>query len=196
MSRKKRSKQRLAVGPKMRAVAGQQARSLPGSLTDFRSEKAALFEELAQSLARSGAPAEDEQRTSIQLVEPVDGDQTGNQTVELTRLLADVATGLWRLRLKMLPEGSKQPSEENRRSYKQLESILDVLAQAGVQIRDHTGEAVPRGGIYTLRALAYEPTAGLAREQVIETLKPTIAFKDRVIQTGEVVVGTPLLAGE
>ena len=193
MSRKKRSNKRVLVGPKMRAVAGRQTGSLQGGLTDFRSsEKAAVIEELAQSLARSAAPAEGEEVRSIEVAEPVGG----NQTVELTKLLADVATGLWRLRLKMLPDGARQPSEENRRSYKQLESILDVLAQAGVQIRDHTGEAVPRGGIYTLRALAYEPTAGLAREQVIETLKPTIAFKDRVIQTGEVIVGTPVAAGD
>lgn len=192
MSRKKRSKQRVLVGPKMRAIADLQPGSLPGGLTDLRSEKAALFEELAQSLARSTAPAEEGKTKSVEGSET----DSSNQAGELTRLLADVATGLWRLRLKMLPDGSRQPSEENRRSYRQLESILDVLTQAGVQIRDHTGEAVPRGGIYTLKALAYEPTAGLSREQVIETLKPTIAFKDRVIQTGEVIIGTPVIAGD
>jgi hypothetical protein len=193
MSRKKRSKQRVPVGPKMRAVAGQQP-GLPAgrSAGSSFSEKAALFEELAQSLARATA-SEAEPETKA-------GDQnesaSDNQTAELTSLLAEVATGLWRLRQKMLPDGGGQPSEENRRSYRQLESVLDMLAQGGVKIRDHTGEAVPRGGIYTLKALAYEPTAGLARDQVIETLKPTIAFKDRVIQTGEVVVGTPIVGGD
>lgn len=193
MSRKKRSKQRLIVGPNMRAVAGQQGGSLQGGLTAFRSsEKVALFEELAQSLARRVAGPEDEEKGSVEVDELVGG----NQTVELINLLADVATGLWRLRSKMLPSGARQPSDENRRSYKQLESILDVLVEAGIQIRDHTGEVVPRGGIYSLRALAYEPTVGLTREQVIETIKPTIAFKDRVIQIGEVIIGTPVIASD
>jgi len=175
----------------MRAVAGQQTGPLKvGLAAGLRSsEKAALFEELAQTLSRTSVSAEEAESRSSAVDEPV----AGNQTAELIQLLADVATGLWRLRSKMLTPGTKQPAEEHRRSYKQLESILDLLMQAGVQIRDHTGEAVPRGGIYTLKALAYEPTAGLAREQVIETLKPTIAFKDQVVQTGEVIIGTPLL---
>src|ERR1700730_8801909 len=113
MSRKKRSNKRVLVGPKMRAVAGRQTGSLQGGLTDFRSsEKAAVIEELAQSLARSAAPAEGEEVRSIEVAEPVGG----NQTVELTKLLADVATGLWRLRLKMVAGGARAPSEEDPRS--------------------------------------------------------------------------------
>jgi hypothetical protein len=190
MSRKKRSKQRVVVGPKMRAVAGQQPGILRAELTTgFRSSD--LFVELAQTLARSQSATETAEPESSLANEPA---AAGNETAELILLLADVATGLWRLRSKMLTPGAKQPAEDNRRSFKQLESILDSLMQAGLQIRDHTGEAVPRGGIYTLKALAYEPTTGLAREQVIETLKPTITFKDRVIQTGEVIIGTPVIA--
>ena len=171
-------------------VAGARETGLTrdGIATGLRySEKAALFEELAQSLAgktTSDSPPDANARSEG---EPA----SGNLADELIKLLADVGTGLWRLRSKMLPTGSKHPSEENRRPYKQLEAILDILAAGGVQIRDHTGEAVPRGGAYSLNVLAYEPTAGLAREQVIETIKPTIYLKDRIIQMGEVIVGTP-----
>jgi len=187
MSRKKRSHKRIVVGPKMRSVAAPQSTPAAGGLAEVRAkDKAALFEELARSLKDGDESAAVEASSTISSAEAPDS------SAEIVALLADVATGLWRLRAKMLPDGSRQPSEENRRSYRQLETIMDVMMQAGVQIRDHTGEAVPRGGIYTLKALAYEPTVGLLRDQVIETLKPTIAFKDRVIQTGEVIIGTPI----
>jgi hypothetical protein len=190
MSRKKRSHKRIVVGPKMRSVATPQP-TPPAGLAEVRAkDKAALFEELARSLKDADESAAVETSSTISTAEVSGPDSSA----EIVALLADVATGLWRLRAKMLPDGSRQPSEENRRSYRQLETIMDVMMQAGVQIRDHTGEAVPRGGIYTLKALAYEPTAGLLRDQVIETLKPTIAFKDRVIQTGEVIIGTPITA--
>ena len=186
MSRKKRSKQRVIVGPHMRAAAAQQT-ELPIGLRS--TDKAGLFEELAHTLAlttRSAKGLESESSAQEQPVVPLD------QTAELIQLLADVATGLWRLRSKMLaPRTQSLLEEHHRRSYKQLESIFDIVKEAGVQIRDHTAEAVPGGGIHTLKVLAYEPTPSLSREEVIETLKPTILFKDRVIQTGEVIIGTP-----
>jgi hypothetical protein len=78
-----------------------------------------------------------------------------------------------------------------RRAYRHLESTWDALAQAGVQIRDHTGEPVPEGGIYALKTIAFQPTPGLSRETAIETIKPTIYYKDQMIQMGEVIIGTP-----
>ena len=187
MRRKKRIKDRGSVGPQMRAAAREPEIAGGASATRFRSEdKAALFEELARSMAgkADSAPPTD-------LTAKPDHSDSGNLAGELIDLLAEVGTGLWRLRLKMLSPGTKEPSEENRRSFKQLESILDTVREAGLQIRDHTGEAVPRGGVYTLKALAYEPTSGLAIERVTETIKPTIYFKDRLIQVGEVIIGTP-----
>jgi hypothetical protein len=173
----------------MRAAAAPEPGHLSdGKTTAFRSdEKIALFEELARSLA--GTIPSEPLTAAGATPEPESLSET--LTNELLKLLADIGTGLWRLRLKMLPAGARQPSEENRRSYKQLEAIMDTLTAASVQIRDHTGEAFPRGGIYNLKVLAYEPTSGLAREQVIETIKPTIYLQNRVIQIGEVVIGTP-----
>ncbi len=187
MRRKKRLKVRGSVGPQMAAAAREPGLAGGPSATSFRSEdKAALFEELARSMAGKTDLAGPPDLS----VKPDDSD-SANLAGELISLLAEVGTGLWRLRLKMLPRGSKEPSEENRRSFKQLESILDTVREAGLQIRDHTGEAVPRGGAYTLKALAYEPTSGLATERVTETIKPTIYFKERLIQVGEVIIGTP-----
>lgn len=189
MRRKKRLKRRNIVGPKMQAAAAPEPETVGDRMpTAFRSsEKAALFEELARSLAGAIPTVTLPDQSPGSEPEP-DPENLAN---ELVKLLADVTTGLWRLRLKMLPAADTDPSEQHRRSSKQVEAILDTLTAAGVQIRDHTGEAVPRGGIYTLRVLAYEPTSGLSKELVIETIKPTIYLRDRVIQIGEVIIGTP-----
>jgi hypothetical protein len=110
---------------------------------------------------------------------------------EVTRLLADIGVGLWRLRSKMVEPGTTRPLAEMERVYRHVESLWDVMEQAGLQIRDHTDEPVPEGGIYSLHAIAYQPTAGITREKVLETLKPSIFYKSHLIQMGEVIIATP-----
>ena len=106
-------------------------------------------------------------------------------------ILADIGTGLWRLRQKMLQPGTEQPLEEMRRAYHHLESTLDALDRADIKIQDHTGELVPEGGGLKLKVLAYQPLAGITHNKVLETIKPTIYYKDQMIQMGEVIVSTP-----
>jgi hypothetical protein len=109
--------------------------------------------------------------------------------------LSDLGTSLWRIRDRMINRETGMPAEGNRRTFRHLQSAWDVLGQVGVRILDHTNEIVPEGGIYSLKAVAYEPTSGLLRETVIETVKPTIYFQDRMIQMGEVIIGTPVTSG-
>jgi len=125
--------------------------------------------------------------------------QTAEETAQyqelmsfMINLLSQVGTGLWRLRQKMVKAGSDEPLDEMRRAFRHLESTWDALVQAGVEIQDHTGQTVPEGGVYALKAIAYEATPGLDREQVIETVKPSIYFRSQRIQMGEVIVGTPV----
>jgi hypothetical protein len=112
------------------------------------------------------------------------------------RHLADLATYLWRIKERMINRETGQPSTENRRTFRHLQSAWDLLGEVGVRIRDHTHEIVPEGGIYSLKAIAYEPKSELIRETVIETIKPTVYFGDRLIQMGEVIIGTPDLSRE
>jgi hypothetical protein len=105
-------------------------------------------------------------------------------------LLREVGTGLWRVREKMVDRAG-EPLPEMGRAYRHLSALFDTLEQAGVRIQGHTDERVPEGGVYALKAVAYEQKRGLACERVVETLKPTIYFGGRIIQMGEVVIGTP-----
>ena len=105
------------------------------------------------------------------------------------RVLADLGTGLWRLKGRMTDSGTGRPLEEMRRAYRHFESVWDALEAEGIQIYDHTGENFDSGQL--LKALAFQPTPGLTRERVIETIRPTIYSKDEMIQVGEVIVGKP-----
>jgi hypothetical protein len=100
-----------------------------------------------------------------------------------------VATNLWRLRQKMIEPGTDRPLEEMRRAWRHLQSAWDVLADAGIEIQDHTGAPFDVG--QSLHVIAYQPTPGLNAERVIETIKPSVYYGGRVVQMGEVIVGTP-----
>jgi len=123
-----------------------------------------------------------------------------NTTAELSadlrkeqfRFLADIGTGLWRLRQKMVQPGTDRPVEEMRKAYRHFESVWDALSKAGLEVRDHVDTPYDAG--LALNVIAFQPTPGLERERVIETIKPTIYFKDLWLQMGEVIVGTPELA--
>lgn len=104
------------------------------------------------------------------------------------RLLAEVATGVWRLRRRLDSAGGEPPSEL-RRALRDVEALWDALAQARLQILDHTGAAYD--ATQSLTVVAFQPTPALDRERVIETLRPTVYFEKEWIQMGEVIVGTP-----
>jgi hypothetical protein len=89
----------------------------------------------------------------------------------------------------MVEPGTDRPLEEMRRAYRHFESAWDTLRQAGADVRDHAGEPYSDGS--GLDVAAFEPRPGLQRETVVDTIKPTVVWKGRLIQVGQVVVGTP-----
>lgn len=103
--------------------------------------------------------------------------------------LPDLATGLWRLKQRMLEPGTDRPLDEMRRAYRHLESVMDVLSEAGLEIQDHTGAPFDAG--MSLQVLAFQPTPGVQRQKVAETIKPTIYLNGTMIRMGEVIVATP-----
>lgn len=89
----------------------------------------------------------------------------------------------------MVDQGMDEPLPGMRKAYRHLESVWDVLTEAGVEIQDHTGAPFDPG--LSLSVIARQPTAGITREKIVETVKPSIYFNKVLIQMGEVVVGTP-----
>ncbi len=79
--------------------------------------------------------------------------------------------------------------EEMKKISRSIDGIFESLAALDIEVKDHTGQPFDYG--LPLKVVTTQPTAGIAKEQVIETLKPTIYWRQRIIQTGEVVLATP-----
>jgi hypothetical protein len=105
------------------------------------------------------------------------------------KLVLAVATNLWRTRQKMI-DSSGKPQVEMRKAFRHVQAIWDALLEHGVEIQDHTNQPFHLG--QALNAIAFEPTTGLVKETVIETVKPTVYVHKRLIQVGDVIVGTPV----
>jgi hypothetical protein len=103
--------------------------------------------------------------------------------------LAALATGLWRIRNRMLEPGTDRPRDSMKMAFRHLESTEDVLREAGIETQDHTGSNYDLG--LSLTVLAFQKTPGLARDTIIETVKPSVYRGKLCIQGGEVIVGVP-----
>jgi hypothetical protein len=118
-----------------------------------------------------------------------DKPSTPSEDKALQKLLRDIATGLWRIRQKMVKPGTTEPLADMQKAYRHLQSTWDVLTEAGVEIQDHTGSLYNPG--LSLNVIAHQPTHGITREKIIETIKPSVYLNSVVIQLGEVIVGIP-----
>jgi hypothetical protein len=102
----------------------------------------------------------------------------------LEPVLAEVATGLWRLQRRLAAS-----TPETRAAARQVRRILDVLGDAGIRIDDHHGLAFEPG--LAMDVVAFQETEGLSREQVIDTERPSIFRGDATLQRARVIVGVP-----
>jgi hypothetical protein len=103
--------------------------------------------------------------------------------------MADIATNAWKAKGKMLDATTGEVRDEMKRVYRHIEGVLESLQAMGLDVKDHTGDAFDYG--LPLKVITTQPTQGITRESVIETIKPTIYWQQQMIQTGEVVIATP-----
>lgn len=103
---------------------------------------------------------------------------------------ASIATNAWRAKIKMVDAETNEPKEEMKRVYRHIEAIFDALKQAGVETIDPIGRSYDSG--MAIKVVSFEQTPGVSKETIKETIKPSVAWKGRMIQTGEVIVATPM----
>ena len=106
---------------------------------------------------------------------------------QLIDMAADIGTLVWRVQRRLTTMGKL--TKELQRVSRDVESTRDALTQRGIEIKDHTGQDYITG--MALRVIASQPVPGLTQQQIIETLKPTIYHRDKIIQMGDVIVGIP-----
>lgn len=133
-----------------------------------------------------GSLGADLERSISELEAPKSTDEVPDQE---KKLILAVATNLWRTRQKMI-DSSGQPQVEMKKAFRHVRAIWDALSEHGVEIQDHTNQPFHLG--QALNAIAFEPTVGLVRETVIETVKPSVYVRKQLIQMGDVIVGTPV----
>ncbi len=123
-----------------------------------------------------------------------DGDGHGEPPSEWIKGVADIATNAWRAKNKIPKEtGTGAVPEELKGINRHIEAMIQNFEDMGVKVKDHTGSRFDYG--LPLKVVATQPTEGLGAETVLETIKPTIYWNDRIIQMGEVVIATPALSG-
>jgi hypothetical protein len=116
-------------------------------------------------------------------------DQTDpRETVELS--LGALATQIWRAKNKMVEAETGEPREEMKRVYRHIEGAFDVFAQMGVTLNDWRDQPYDAG--LPVKVLGFHPTPGLSRDMILEVVRPTVIWKDRLLQLGEVIVGIPV----
>ena len=106
------------------------------------------------------------------------------------KALISIATNAWRARTKMMDAETGEMREDMKRVGRHVDAIYRNLAEVGIVIRDHTGDAYDEG--QPMKVIASKPKPGLNKERVSETLLPSIFWNDRLVQNGEIVTETPV----
>ncbi len=103
-------------------------------------------------------------------------------------LAAEVGTDLWQLRKALGKDAAMSPRTRAKLGHF-VNEALETMEQHGIKVKDQTGSLYDSG--LSLEVLAFEPRSGLKRDEVIETIKPSVFCRGERVQMGAVIVGTP-----
>lgn len=112
-----------------------------------------------------------------------------NPGEEMGPFLCRITTHVWRAKSKMIDPATGIPREDMRRVFRHIEGAVDTLEQAGVTMQDWLNQPYDVG--LPVKVLSYQPTAGISCDTILETLRPAVIWNGRMLQLGEVIVGTP-----
>lgn len=121
----------------------------------------------------------------IALLDRVPREET-TASEEDTGPLAEAATSLWRAQRKLTQAGR---SAENRQTGRYLRTCAEALAAAGLVVQEHDGTTFNAGR--ALDVLVYQDDPAVTEETIVETVRPSVYYRDRQIQRGEVIVARP-----
>jgi hypothetical protein len=102
---------------------------------------------------------------------------------------ADMANAIWALQQKSCDPTTAERKEEFRPLARYIDRLSECMSEIGVEVQSHTNQAFDSG--QSLEVIAFQPTAGINREIVVETIRPTVYLKGHRVQVGQVIVATP-----
>lgn len=103
--------------------------------------------------------------------------------------MAALATNIWRAKMRLIDAKTGEPREENRRLYRHIEGAMEAFASLGVRLTDWLDQPYDAG--LPLKVISFQPTPEVTCDTVIEAVRPTVFWQDRLLQVGEVIVGIP-----
>jgi hypothetical protein len=107
----------------------------------------------------------------------------------LAQSLASLATHIWRARVKLVDPITGEPNDETRRAYRHVMAAFETFAQMGLTMNDWIDQPFDPG--LPVKVLTFQPMPDIMRDTVVEAVRPTIIWRDQILQLGEVVVGIP-----
>jgi hypothetical protein len=109
-------------------------------------------------------------------------------------LLAGLATQVWRARNRIIDPETGEPREEMKKIHRHVDGAYETLAQMGLTINDWVKQPYDPG--LPVKVLTFQPTSDVQRDTVLEAVRPSVIWKDHLLQMGEVIVGIPPSAEE
>jgi hypothetical protein len=160
-----------------------QAAWVAGVLAEVEAAEALADRALAEAAATSETA---ETAGTTETAEQADTAATGAGS----GALVGAATGLWRALRKLDQDAGSLSAADLRQVRIQVRASRQALADDGLEIQEHDGEPFDSG--LSLEVLVFQEEPELTREVVLETVRPTVYFRGRRIQMGQVIVGRPV----
>lgn len=115
--------------------------------------------------------------------------EQGKEYADLLKIITDLSTHAWRIRQKTVDATTGEQLEEMRKILRPVEKIFTLLEDFGIQVIDRTNQKYITGMYETV--LTFEPGEQYTCELIVETVRPTVLFKGKLLQQGEIIVGVP-----
>jgi hypothetical protein len=151
-------------------------------------------DEALTALRRLEATLREQQAAPSAPPQPATPAPAGDESEALAASFGGLATQVWRALGKTVDPATGEPLDDMKRVHRHVSGALDALKQMGLTINDWANQPYDAG--LPVKVLAFQPSPGLVRDTVIESVRPTVMWKDRLVQLGEVVVGTPVGTGD
>ena len=86
-------------------------------------------------------------------------------------------------------ETGEPRNDDLKRIYRHIEALFDALGDCGITIEAFDGRRYDTGMAVTV--VSAEEREGCSREEIIETVKPTVRKDGTMIQRADVIIATP-----
>jgi hypothetical protein len=142
---------------------------------------AELVSKIIHELAKVGASNEANQKM-------------GDDTMVMSKALISISSQAWRLKTAVNdPESGEMKTElsaqEMRKVANASEAINQAIEELGIRVIDRCNQDFHPG--LPDQVVTEEPRAGISKEQIIRTIRPTIMWHQTMVQRGEIDIAVP-----